>query len=497
MRHTRSWSARLDTRAASGIQTPIVSNAVPLGFRRRLETPLLLALSAGGLLSTFAFFASLLANLPDESRNAIVVGAFAGPVICILVLWNWALGAYLFAATLAFQDMLVFGLLASATKIAALLTFSSLALALLRERKLLARLVYMLRQPLLLGVFALSLWFLTSILWAYNQPASVMRAATFVGLFGMTLTIALLTERQVTTLWAVLAASTLVSVVVGYLFHPSSDQLNAAPGLNRFTAGGMNPDDYSGFLAVVFFVAFYGLPGRFKLARYILAAVVLFGLLAAQSRAGVAALIMTPSLGLLIPALRARYARRTLLALGLAAITFVGVIYFAPAMGQVLSERYATLTQLQSEDTWTGRWDIWRGAFEIIATHPFLGIGAGNFPYVSPEYSGQAAFLAANGSGAVAHNMFLSVWSELGPMGLALFVGTLVLAFTRAVALVRRDSVLGAGLLFGLMAYTLMGLSLTWEQQEVAYLIYGSILSLGFQESSQSGAQTTRASVPR
>ncbi len=484
-------------RARSGAQVPTVSNAMPSGSPRRgLEIPLLLALSAGGLLSTFAFFASLLANLPDESRNAVVVGAFVGPVIGILVLWNWALGAYLFAAALAFQDMLVFGLLASATKMAALLTFSSLALALLRDRKLLARLIYMLQQPLLISVLALSLWSLTSILWADNQPAAVIRAATFVGLFGMTLAVALLGKRQLTTLWIVLAASAFASVVVGYVFHPASDQLNTAPGLNRFTAGGMNPDDYSGFLAVVFFVAFYGLPGRFKLARYVLAAVILFGLLAAQTRAGFVALIMTPMMALFVPALRARYGRRTLLALGLAGLTFVGVVYLAPAMGQVLSERYSTLTQLQSEDTWSGRWDIWRGAFKIIADHPLLGVGAGNFPYESPAYSGEAAYLAAGGRGAAAHNMFLSVWSELGPIGLMLFAGVLVFAFTQALALVRRNSVLGAGLLLGLVAYTIMGLTLTWEQQEVAFLIYGSILSLGFQEASQTGAQTMRASVP-
>jgi hypothetical protein len=78
-----------------------------------------------------------------------------------------------------------------------------------------------------------------------------------------------------------------------------------------------------------------------------------------------------------------------------------------------------------------------------------------------------------------------------------LFVGVLVLAFRRALALVRRNLALGAGLLLGLVAYTIIGLTLTWEQQEVAYLIYGSILSLGFQEAPQIGAQTMRVNVSR
>jgi O-antigen ligase len=497
MRRTGWWGAGWNAHAASGVQASTISKGMQPSFHRRAERPLLLALLAGSSFSTLAFFLSLLANLPDEIRNVVVGGAFVGPVIGILLLWNWALGVCLFAAALAFQDMLVFGPLASATKVAALLTFSSLALALLRDRKLLGRLRYMLQQPLLISVFALSLWFVTSILWADNQLAAIVRASTFLGLFGMTLATALLRKSQVTTLWIVLASSTTLSVIVGYLFYPASDELDAAPGLDRFTAGGMNPNDYSGFLTVVFFVAFYGLPERFRLARYVLAAVILFGLLAAQSRAGVVALIMTPLLTLFIPALRARYARRTMFALGLAALTFMGVVYVAPAMGEVLSERYATLSQLQSEDTWTGRWDIWLGAFRIISAHPLLGIGAGNFPYESPAYSAEAALLAANGRGAAAHNMFLSVWSELGPIGLTLFVGVLVLAFTRVLALVRRNSVLGAGLLLGLVVYTIMGLTLTWEQQEVAYLIYGSILSLGFQEAPQSEAQTMRSSVSR
>ncbi len=116
----------------------------------------------------------------------------------------------------------------------------------------------------------------------------------------------------------------------------------------------------------------------------------------------------------------------------------------------------------------------------MIHTDPFLGVGVGNFPYVAPTYSSIAAFMnSEQGDGAATtHNILLSMASELGLVGLALFLGVLFLAFRQALALVGRGSAGGVGLLFGLVAYTVMGLTTSWEDQKIGYFLFGSILAL-------------------
>ena len=63
-------------------------------------------------------------------------------------------------------------------------------------------------------------------------------------------------------------------------------------------------------------------------------------------------------------------------------------------------------------------------------------------------------------------------------MGLALFSSVLFLAFRQAWALVGRGSAVGLGLLFGLITYTVMGLTLSWEAEKIGYFLLGSILAL-------------------
>jgi len=473
------------------------------------KAPLFLVpLLVGALLSSLAFLLSLSVDLSDGARVAIVGSAVAGPITIILILRNFVLGVYLFGAVLPFENQVIFGSLASSTKAIAFLMFASCALTLLRDRKLFARLWHLLHNPVVISLFALSLWCLASTVWAYDQGAALTKASTFLGLFGLTLVVALLDRGQVTLLWIVLATSSFLSILygfVGYLLRPAPDEpYDTLAGVDptRVSSAGADPNDYAGFILIVFLVVYYGLPRRFILARYALAIVTFLGIFASQSRAGLVALIVTPLLGLFGPALKARFAIRSLVMLGLAALVLIGFIYYSAhlmggedvRMGEGVLKRYAALSQIRNENTWTGRLDLWQGALEIISSHPLLGIGAGNFFYGASRVSAEAARLEnVTGTGAVAHNMFLSVWSELGTVGLGLFLGMLVLAFQQALTLVRRNSNLGASLVFGLVAYIIMGMTLTWEHEELPYLLYGSILSLQLHETTRHKTQTLSA----
>jgi O-antigen ligase len=290
------------------------------------------------------------------------------------------------------------------------------------------------------------------------------------------LCVALLDGRRLARLWAVMALSAALSVPAAYLLPGGGDVRG------RFSAGGMDPNDYACLLAIVFIVSFYGLMRRSKIAAYVLAVLILIGILISQSRTGLVALAAAPLFGLFVPRLTARLAGRTLIAYSLAVVAFAGLIFTVPSIGEQVSERYATLSEYEDEETWSGRWSLWQGAAQVIAAQPVLGVGAGNFPYVASAYSARVVQMELDREGSgVAHNMFLSVGSELGLVGLTLFLTILLLTLRRALGFVQHGSALGTGLFLGLVTFMIAGMTLTWEYQKIGYFLYGSVLALQLQ----------------
>jgi O-antigen ligase len=277
-------------------------------------------------------------------------------------------------------------------------------------------------------------------------------------------------------LWGLISLSLALSVPLAYVLPQSQTALESG----RLGSPGLHPNDYAGLLVIAFLVVYWMLNKRFPVARYVLALPIFFGVLATQSRTGLVVLLATPLLALLAPGASKRSMRLILIVYGLAALVFMGVIYTVPSVGEHFLGRYETLSQYQNEETWAGRWDLWSAAFHIISSHPLLGVGVGNFPKVAPVYSSFAVQMnLTQGAGAAsAHDAFVSVASELGPIGLALFVGILFFAFKQALELVRRGSAASTGLLFGLVAYTIMTLTTSWEFQKIGYFVLGSILAL-------------------
>ena len=102
----------------------------------------------------------------------------------------------------------------------------------------------------------------------------------------------------------------------------------------------------------------------------------------------------------------------------------------------IVAQRLGTLTQPEVVRS-NPRLSIYRRAPAMLADYPVLGVGAGNFPLVSPRYGmtdiGRVAYDHP-------HNVFLTIAIEIGLVGLVLFVG-FVLAIGRAALTVTRDRV--------------------------------------------------------
>src|SRR5207253_7486180 len=58
-------------------------------------------------------------------------------------------------------------------------------------------------------------------------------------------------------------------------------------------------------------------------------------------------------------------------------------------------------------------------ALQLFATHPLLGVGAGNYQFFDRSYTGEAA-------GGIAHNQFLTVAAETGILGLMLLLWLMI-----------------------------------------------------------------------
>jgi O-antigen ligase len=414
----------------------------------------------------------------------ILLGILLATALGAAILLQWRLGALLLVAAIPFETIINLGPLASGMKALAALTFVSVALALLTDQKVFERFARLWQLPLVLAMLTFVLWILASILWATDKGVALRETITFLGLLGVMVVIGLLERKYLILAWACLVVSTALSVLAAYILPVPEGSDMAVSG--RFGPGGADPNTYSLLVAIAFFAAYFGLLRRHTIIAYLLAPVFLYGIYATGSRTGLIALVATPLLALFVPRLAERLGWRILpmYVLGIAAIAVM--VLAIPSVAEPALERYTTLSQIGSEETWNGRTDNWQGALDIISSHPILGVGAGNYAEAAIDYSTsvQAHSISKGEVAGVAHNMFLGVASQLGLVGLTLLLGLLFLVFKMAVPIAQKSS-LGTGIFLGLIAAMIAAMSLTWETEKIVYVLFGSVLALQLHDSAR------------
>ena len=407
----------------------------------------------------------------------ILLGTLLGIAVAGAILLQWRLGALLLAAAIPLQTLVNLGPVLSGMKGLGLLTFFSFALALLLDQKLFERFARLWQQPLALTVFAFVLWVSASILWALDDGNAMRTTITFLGLLGLSIVFGALERRYLVLALAAFAFSAALSVPAGYILPVPEGSDMAVSG--RFGPAGAGPNTYSLIVAIAFFVAYFGLLRRHRKVAYLLAPVFIYGIFATQSRTGLIALVATPLLALFVPGLAARLSWRILPLYALGAAAIAAIVLAIPSVGESALERYMTLSEVGSEETWNGRLANWGGALDVIASHPILGVGAGNYAEAALDYSESVQAHSARGgelSGAT-HNVVLSVTSELGLVGLILFLGILYFAFKTAWLIAQRSD-LGMGIFLGLVVAMIGGMTQPWEKQKIVYVLFGSVLAL-------------------
>jgi O-antigen ligase len=125
-----------------------------------------------------------------------------------------------------------------------------------------------------------------------------------------------------------------------------------------------------------------------------------------------------------------RRVRLTLAGGAVALIAIIVVIQTNPARFQ--SAIFAK-QQVASENV-TTRFEAWGAAARLMADHPFLGVGPGNFQLYYNSLTGRPPGTLLL---TVAHDAYLEFGAELGLLGMALFIVYLVVVFTRLTTAVR------------------------------------------------------------
>jgi O-antigen ligase len=246
----------------------------------------------------------------------------------------------------------------------------------------------------------------------------------------------------------------------------------------RLTGGVLDPNYLAAVLASSVVVAGFLLvvsrrPAKILLVMFMITDVV--AIVRTESRGGLIALAAA-----LVAACAIAGPIRTQ-AIAVVAIAFAfGIGYYALAAPSSLRQR---ITNVSAQGS-AGRSDIWRIASHVAAKHPVAGDGLGTYRVVETGYLPANATLIniheVISLDPVVHNTYLELLSELGGIGLALFLGlvlTTVAAALKGISLLRgpalRWSVVPRGLLAGSIGLLVAYVFLSGEYEKELWLLLG------------------------
>ena len=205
---------------------------------------------------------------------------------------------------------------------------------------------------------------------------------------------------------------------------------------------------------------------------YLLAPVFLYGIFATGSRTGLIALVATPLLALFVPRLAARLGWRILpmYVLGAAAIAVMVL-----AIPSVASPRWnGTRLSPRSRAKRPGMGGGPTGRGRSMSSPLIRSWASGRettrrLPWTTRSRSKHIPSQKGERSQVLLITSFLGVASQLGLVGLILFLGMLFFVFKTAVPIAQRSD-LGTGIFLGLIVAMIAGMTLPWERPENSVL---------------------------
>jgi O-antigen ligase len=364
-----------------------------------------------------------------------------------------------------------------AKPVGALLVLAWAAIVLTRRAR--APLLAQSRPLLFWAIVGLLLFGCVSILWAADSAQT--RTALERLLLNAALLVVVYTAASTRSGFRTIVHGFLLGSVVASLYsiafgHYSSGRLGGLSALS-------DPNYFAAELipAIVIACFLFVTTGSAR-TRWLFAAVAGIDLVAfvlTQSRGGIVGL----AVGLVAAIVVAGRARARVLALVL--------VLFAGGLGYYLAYKPAHVFQSGSSANGltSGRLNQWQVALRVFGGHPIGGVGLGNYPVVEPSYAVQTVNLTKVyqivNEHLVVHNTYLQFATDLGLVGLGLFLTILALPLRLAGrALGRLEQALHElefyvrGLLAGTIGMLVAYFFLSAEFEKPLWLVLGLLASV-------------------
>jgi exopolysaccharide production protein ExoQ len=296
----------------------------------------------------------------------------------------------------------------------------------------------------------LALWAVMSIAWAADPPIALKRQIVLVcmllAVFGLVrqFEIKVLAEMAL----AITVGVLLVGIVAEVAYAPRSD-----PGEEYRFAGTLHPN-HTGLSAAMMLMCSLYLARRRVDRRFLLfVPVALVVIIMSKSRTALAgAIVGSAAFALAVRPLRQKltFVIAVALVLGVAA-----VLVSTDAMPH-LSELILLNRKNSDPTTLTGRTTIWHYVWEYISTDwgtMLAGFGYGGF---WDKATAQLVSQRANFKLGEAHDDYLELMTQLGLVGLFLYLWGLLAVMWKSISQVRRFGSVDAAFAIGLIAFTLV-----------------------------------------
>ncbi|MFA5069680.1 MAG: O-antigen ligase family protein [Patescibacteria group bacterium] len=338
------------------------------------------------------------------------------------------------------------------------------------------------------------LLFLLINLLSFTQAANLMRAATvflftlLAILIGLTAANLIDTKEKLKRTVIVLFLSAFLVTVFG-LFQFAGDLSGLPPsitglrdlytkevfGFPRVHSTALEPLYFANYLLIPLCLALSLLFGRSKKIKWFwLLMLIILGLtnfILALSRAAYIALVFSLIILLFFHFRNLFSLKRIIYALVvILAVYFLFVrIFHLTGDFSLYFEKFSTqVTGIFTGASYTDRADTINQAWALFKTHPYLGVGTGNF---GPEVAWYALVTPEKGW-LIVNNEFLEILTETGIFGLLAFFAWLAVLFIRSFQAVRRakDAFLKA-VMIGLSA-AFIGVIIQYQTFSILYIIH-------------------------
>jgi O-antigen ligase len=306
-------------------------------------------------------------------------------------------------------------------------------------------------------------WAVITSAWSIDPVRTELRVATYLQLFGMICLIWQLTptphlQRRLMQAFALGSAVPAFGAIWARLTGQAVDD----PG--RYAAANMSVNELGHMFALALAMACYLAVTERKRSGFwfyaVLMGVFQVGVFLTASRgAGLCSAVSWLLLPWLFPRLKA-YQKTAAAAVSVALA--LAVLAIVPA---VTWQRLSQTGEEIESGNFSRRGMIWQAGWNVFQQHPIVGVGAGAFE------TSVASQLEASRTKA-AHNSFLAVSVEMGLVGLALFVGTILCLFVGSLHLPGFDRPLA---LILLVVWGMTSMVANFEYHKVTWLVLGLI----------------------